>query len=840
MTCFARSGGTVLNQCIGSMPGIVMLSEVNPLGGGWSEAEGTESCTTVQEQAANWYGISVRAPSFKYGIQEIASVCEKTGRHLVVRDWSFINFIPHFYNGYNPPKRLLTLEITGEELDVKPFAFVRDAIDVWISRGTPPPGDFFPHYLDYVRAVLDTGQPVFRYEDFCLNPGAVLRAICKETGIEYDEGWRNYKSYENVNGDVQTPGGSRGMRQDSISPLPRRPIPEHKIGALHGCREMMEANRLLGYPESYEGKDSGNTSKPDTLGGRGPVESSPPRTDCDIRPADAGDPRNPEASSVELRIAGGATTHQPRKAAHDRLRTALAAAASSNRLAARFTARDEESTPARSHLHVMKDRSHLEESNRTPTPRPAQYSEVPLRCDCQDQPFSQNAASLLMRDLTAAPRTESQTSSDGASAPADRLDALSLGGTASDTVGNRHDHRQEATRTPAATASATELDLSRMRRAASELKSASASQFSLNEIHNFNQRERDRWVAAMASSIRSGSRVLDVGAGTCPYRQLFAHCDYRTHDFKQYKGEKLGGTSEYGEIDYVSDIVDIPVPDASFDVLLCTEVFEHVPEPIRALEEMARIVKPGGRLLITAPLGSGLHQLPYHYYGGYTPYWYEHFAAKFGLEIREITPNGGFFRLLAQECNRFAWTYRQNAHLHGANSAEMFNFFSDVLPRYLFSLEERHFMDQFTVGYHVEMAKPTHTPAEDHEDDMDLLDAVWAQDDRLDAAGATPNRHTRSSSASGPSRVSAFDLRTSDHKAAADDDISIEEMRNSLLDALARGSGATDNLALLAQAAVEVGDYDTARRCLESILIIDDSHVRARSMLNQISTHSGL
>ncbi|MHB8745780.1 MAG: glycosyltransferase [Gammaproteobacteria bacterium] len=240
---------------------------------------------------------------------------------------------------------------------------------------------------------------------------------------------------------------------------------------------------------------------------------------------------------------------------------------------------------------------------------------------------------------------------------------------------------------------------------ASVVLASSGSKLPLDEIHNFNQNERDRWIREKAQGIPAGASVLDVGAGTCPYRKLFAHCNYKSHDFKQYEGVKLGGTTDYGSIDYCSDITAIPVPDNSFDVVLCTEVLEHVPEPIEAMREFARILKPGGKMLLTAPLGCGLHQLPYHYYGGYTPEWYKHFAQKFGLEITEVVPNGGFFRLLAQETARVAWTLPQHRHLHGSNVQFIQQLFGEWIPRYLFALEEKCFIDQFTVGYHVEAVK---------------------------------------------------------------------------------------------------------------------------------------
>lgn len=174
----------------------------------------------------------------------------------------------------------------------------------------------------------------------------------------------------------------------------------------------------------------------------------------------------------------------------------------------------------------------------------------------------------------------------------------------------------------------------------------------INRVFAFNLVDRDSWVESQAMLLPSGSRILDVGAGSCPYRYLFDHCEYLTQDVAQLQGAQLrnGG---YGHIDYIGDASDIPAPDAEFDAILCTEMLEHHPEPIEVVRELARLLKPGGVLLLTAPLGSGIHQEPYHYYGGYTPYWYERFLTKAGFEKLDITSNGKFFRFFGQESLRF-------------------------------------------------------------------------------------------------------------------------------------------------------------------------------------------
>jgi SAM-dependent methyltransferase len=225
----------------------------------------------------------------------------------------------------------------------------------------------------------------------------------------------------------------------------------------------------------------------------------------------------------------------------------------------------------------------------------------------------------------------------------------------------------------------------------------------------YNQLNRDAWVAGVARSLPAGARILDVGAGPCPYRDLFAHCRYESQDFAQYEGTSDGPLKDdwrYGEIDYVSDVTSIPVPDESFDAVLCTEVLEHVPDPVGAINEASRILRPGGRLFLTAPLASGLHQQPYHYYGGFTPHFYRKFLPEAGLEIVSLTPNGGFFRHLMQEVSRAADLIAAKRHRRWSPTDWLFRVVARVLaPVWLSRLDDAVFVEEFTVGYHVEARK---------------------------------------------------------------------------------------------------------------------------------------
>jgi SAM-dependent methyltransferase len=167
---------------------------------------------------------------------------------------------------------------------------------------------------------------------------------------------------------------------------------------------------------------------------------------------------------------------------------------------------------------------------------------------------------------------------------------------------------------------------------------------STGDVGTDNAPAKEAWLEKTLRTLPAGSKILDAGAGELAYKKFCTHLDYTSQDFGEYDGESYKtGTWDTSGVDIRSDIIAIPVPDASFDAIMCVEVFEHIPEPAKAIKEFARILKPGGTLITTAPFCSTTHQQPYYFANGFSRYWYEKILPEYGFEIQELTHNGNLF-----------------------------------------------------------------------------------------------------------------------------------------------------------------------------------------------------
>jgi SAM-dependent methyltransferase len=145
------------------------------------------------------------------------------------------------------------------------------------------------------------------------------------------------------------------------------------------------------------------------------------------------------------------------------------------------------------------------------------------------------------------------------------------------------------------------------------------------------------FVKENASKIKPNQKILDAGAGELRYKKYFNHCKYVSNDLC------VGDEAWYFKgIDIKSSIYKIPVKNNSFDYILCTQVLEHLEYPELAFKEFYRILKKGGKIILTAPLGQGEHQIPYDYFR-YTQYGLKSLGKRNKLKLTYIKPQGGIF-----------------------------------------------------------------------------------------------------------------------------------------------------------------------------------------------------
>ena len=114
------------------------------------------------------------------------------------------------------------------------------------------------------------------------------------------------------------------------------------------------------------------------------------------------------------------------------------------------------------------------------------------------------------------------------------------------------------------------------------------------DITNYTGYSVDKYIKEASWVIKQGSKVLDAGAGSSPYANYFKNCIYHTADIN-------------GNPTFKCSIDNIPVPDNSYDVIICTEVLEHVKYPDKVIKEFHRILRSGGMLIMTLPQCYGEH-----------------------------------------------------------------------------------------------------------------------------------------------------------------------------------------------------------------------------------------
>lgn len=190
----------------------------------------------------------------------------------------------------------------------------------------------------------------------------------------------------------------------------------------------------------------------------------------------------------------------------------------------------------------------------------------------------------------------------------------------------------------------------------------------LQTSNHTNEAYRYEWIKSRIekySNSLSSKTALDVGAGLSPYKKTFLALsfDYFSHDFSLYNPSKKASQGLHNsdwklpKHDFVCDVLDVP-ETSKYDFVICSEVFEHVPDPVAVIEKLSVLTKSGGYILITVPFLSLMHQSPFWFSSGLSPFWFQYWAEKMNLEICELEVSGDYIDLMQQEFSRLLYFKR--------------------------------------------------------------------------------------------------------------------------------------------------------------------------------------
>ena len=143
-------------------------------------------------------------------------------------------------------------------------------------------------------------------------------------------------------------------------------------------------------------------------------------------------------------------------------------------------------------------------------------------------------------------------------------------------------------------------------------------------------------------------KLLDIGCGTKPYATL---CNV-----EQYIGLEIDdeGNRQHKYADIFYDGNTIPFENHTFDSILCNQVFEHVFNPDEFLQEINRVTKTHGKLLLTVPFVWDEHEQPYDY-ARYSSFGLKHMLEKHGFEIMEHRKSNNGLEVIFQMINAYLY-----------------------------------------------------------------------------------------------------------------------------------------------------------------------------------------
>jgi hypothetical protein len=248
-------GGTVLSRCMGVLPGVALLSEINPA----SVKLFSQFNPIYQDE--NWLYLLSPADRDNFSRKDLGDVevfreligvfhiraCE-SGRHLILRDYNFVDFVGVPYTT-TPPRRLTLYAALPEGVPTRSAAFIRHPVDQWSSlckhdhvRSVLSPTAFCEAYVVFLEEL--GGIPTFKYEDFAVCPAAVLREMCDALLLPFEGSFsERFHTFDNVTGDF-----SRHQERAISLPGPKN-IPAVVVEEFRQSTAYTQVLRATGYAD---------------------------------------------------------------------------------------------------------------------------------------------------------------------------------------------------------------------------------------------------------------------------------------------------------------------------------------------------------------------------------------------------------------------------------------------------------------------------------------------------------------------------------------------------------------------------------------------------------------
>jgi SAM-dependent methyltransferase len=150
-----------------------------------------------------------------------------------------------------------------------------------------------------------------------------------------------------------------------------------------------------------------------------------------------------------------------------------------------------------------------------------------------------------------------------------------------------------------------------------------------------------------AAPYASGA-LVDVGCGDKPYEAIFAPYVSRYVGVELEDPYASSANARKGKADVLYSGTRLPFDDGEFDTVLCNQVAEHVPDPEALFCELGRVLRRGGRLIVTVPFSYRIHSEPTDYHR-FTHYALVRYAESNGLQVDLLKPRGGFWTVIGQK-----------------------------------------------------------------------------------------------------------------------------------------------------------------------------------------------